>query len=325
MIRYSRANIAIIALFAMGPIFRLQASDQLEKNQPPGTNVSGSYASIESDGLTPLAQIPVEEHGLPAPGRRVSVTEPEYIGTDVHHSLYLPKNFADRTSHPIIVEYTGNYFPPAGSTGRVEDAHLGYALTLGRDFIWVVLPFISKDHRQNEVTWWGDEDATVAYAKICISRIIKKYHVDPDKVILCGFSRGAIAASYIGLHDDDISKLWSAFFTSANFDGVHSWLGTTWGSPLEKYRADAIKRLQRVQGRPWWVSQDKSVDDVTTFLKDTGLFGDNFILDPVPMKQLFPKIPKAYFISAHTDMWPLFNNPSSNQASKWIYKIGGVK
>ena len=280
--------------------------------------------SSESDDLKPLAQIPVVENGPPAPGKRVSMTEPEYAGTDVHHSLYLPHNFADRPKHPLIVEFTGNFYPAAGSTGRVEDAHLGYALTLGRDFIWVVLPFVSDDHRKNETRWWGDEDATVAYAKTCIPRIIEKYQGDPDRVILCGFSRGAIAASYIGLHDDDISKLWSAFFTADHFDGMRAWQETTWGNPLEKYRATAIRKLQRVNGRPWWISHDGSVDDIAVFLKEAGLLEDNFVLNPVPMKQLFPKIPNAYFIDAHTDMWPLFDNPTSRRAREWVSKIGGV-
>jgi hypothetical protein len=283
-----------------------------------------SNTPVESNDLKPLAQIPVDENGPPAPGKRVSVTEAEYAGTDVHHSLYLPQNFADRPKHPIIVEFTGNFYPTAGSTGRVEDAHLGYALTLGLDFIWVVLPFVSKDHRQNEVRWWGDEDATVAYAKTCIPHIIEKYQGDPDKIILCGFSRGAIATSYIGLHDDDISRLWSAFFTTSHFDGVRAWPGTPWGNSLGQYRATAITRLQRVHGRPWWVSQDSSVDDIAAFLKEGGLLGDNYILDPEPMKQLFPQIPNPYFIDAHTDLWPLFDNPHSRRARDWVTKIGGV-
>jgi hypothetical protein len=274
--------------------------------------------------VKPLAQIPVEETGPPAPGKRVAVTEPEYTGTDVHHSLYLPQNLGDRPRHPLIVEFTGNLSPAFGSTGRIEDAHLGYALTLGRDFIWVVLPFVSKDHRRNEATWWGDEDATVAYAKTCIPRIIEKYRGDPDKVILSGFSRGAIAAGYIGLRDNDISRLWSAFFTTSHFDGVRPW-EAPWGKPLDHYRAGAVARLRRVKGRPWWVSEDGTVDDIAAFLKEAGLFGDNYLFDPVPMRQLFPEIPNAYFVDAHTDMWPLFDHPNSRRAREWIYKIGAVR
>ncbi len=305
----------------------MRVSNEAEKISAFGTASLTDTTSVESSDLKPLAQIPMEENGLPAPGKRVSVTEPEYAGTDVHHSLYLPQNFADRHRHPLIVEYTGNYYPPAGSTGRVEDAHLGYALTLGRDFIWVVLPFVSVDHHHNEVTWWGDQDATVTYAKTCIPRIIKKYQADPDRVILCGFSRGAIATSYIGLHDDDIAKLWTAFFTHDHFDGVRDWGRTPWASPLAKYRAAAVTRLKRTNGRPYWISEDTVDTDVAddkAFLSGANLLSSNFILENVPMKQIFPKIPNDYFLSAHTDMWPLFDNPSSRRAREWVYKIGGV-
>ncbi len=34
-------------------------------------------------------------------------------------------------------------------------ANLGYALTKGRDFIWVVLPFVAEDGQGNQLTWWG--------------------------------------------------------------------------------------------------------------------------------------------------------------------------
>jgi hypothetical protein len=64
------------------------------------------------------------------------------------------------------------------------------------------------------------------------------------------------------------------------------------------------------------------VADVVNFLQEAGLGGDNYILDPVPMTQFFPKIPNPYFINAHTDIWPLFDNPSSRRAREWIYKIG---
>ncbi len=280
------------------------------------------YVSFDLTMLS-LASIPPQEMGSPNPGKRVSVTEPEYAGTDVHHSLYLPVNFGERSRHPLIVEFTGNHSPPSGSTGLIEDAHLGFSLTLGRDFIWVVLPFIATDHRHNERKWMGDENATMAYAKTCIPRIIEKYHGDPEHVILCGFSRGAIAAGYIGLHDDEIAKFWSAFFTVDHFDGVREW-DTRWGKPLEKYRAEAIVRLRRVQGRPWWVSQEFSTDDISAFLKEAGLFGDNYTLDAVPMNQLFPTIPNDYFIATHTDLWPLFDHAHSQRAREWIYRQGGI-
>lgn len=67
-------------------------------------------------------QTPVMTEGQPAAGRRVRQTAPEYAGTEVHHSLYLPVDWAMGKTLPVVVEYTGNRWAASGSTGRVEDA-----------------------------------------------------------------------------------------------------------------------------------------------------------------------------------------------------------
>ena len=74
---------------------------------------------------------------MPTAGRRVAVTPPEYAGTQVHHSLWLPADWSpdwrrQNRNWPVIVEYTGNLSPAHGSTGRVQDAGLGYGLSAGR-------------------------------------------------------------------------------------------------------------------------------------------------------------------------------------------------
>ena len=179
-----------------------------------------------------LLIVPPLASGDPAPGKRVNVTSEEYAGTDVNHTIYLPPDWmADGEKIPIIFEYTGNHFPQSGSTGEVEGAALGFGLSAGK-FIWVSLPYINEDHTDNEIRWWGDEAATVDYAMQNVPKIIERFNADPDAVFLCGFSRGAIGVNYIGLHDDEIAKLWSAFITHDHFDGVRQWGGTTWGSPL---------------------------------------------------------------------------------------------
>jgi hypothetical protein len=154
--------------------------------------------------------------GLPVAGQRVAVTPPEYAGTEVHHLVALPNDWSrDRAARgqrwPVIVEYTGNFHPASGSTGKIEGAALGYGLSRGTA-IWIVLPYVATDHRHNEITWWGDLTATVAYAKTQLPRICEEFGGDPQRVLLCGFSRGAIAVSLIGLHDDEIAALWCGFW-----------------------------------------------------------------------------------------------------------------
>lgn len=90
--------------------------------------------------------------GPPAAGQRVRVTPLEYAGTEVYHSLYLPADWKPDGRYPVIVEYTGNYWPPAGSTGEVKDANLGYGLGGPQGFIWVVMPYVEVGQKENAVT-----------------------------------------------------------------------------------------------------------------------------------------------------------------------------
>jgi len=143
----------------------------------------------------------------PAAGKRVRQIAPEYEGTEVYHSLYLPTEWVPDGSYPVIVEYTGNYFPTSGSTGEIKDANLGYGMSGRKQYIWVCMPYVEERRKKNAVTWWGDKHATIDYCKINLPRICEQFGGNPDKVIICGFSRGAIGSSYIGLADDEISAL----------------------------------------------------------------------------------------------------------------------
>ena len=155
----------------------------------------------------------------PAAGKRVRQVAPEYEGTEVYHSLYLPVDWKPGGKYPVIVEYTGNKFPPGKGSGEVKDANLGYGMSGGRGFIWVVMPYVEKGGTMNAVTWWGDKQATVEYCKVNLPRICEQFGGDPENVFICGFSRGAIGASYIGLADDEIAALWKGMFTHDHFDG----------------------------------------------------------------------------------------------------------
>jgi len=176
------------------------------------------FAAAADLPLPPIA------NGHPSAGRRAIVIAPEYAGTQVQHLVALPDDWspaarAQGRRWPVIVEYTGNLHPASGSTGEVEGAALGYGLSRGQA-IWVVLPYVSLDHQRNEVTWWGDVVATVAYAKRQVPQFCAAYGGDERQVLLCGFSRGAIAVSFLGLHDDEVAKLWCGFWAHDHFDGA---------------------------------------------------------------------------------------------------------
>jgi len=278
-------------------------------------------AKPSRNGEEALLVVPALTEGVAGPGKRVRVTPPEYVGTDVHYSLYLPANWRRDAHYPVIVEYTGNYYPASGSSGEVQDANLGYGLSAGK-FIWVVLPFVSKDGKHNEISWWGDEAATVAYCKRNVPRLCEEYGGDPARVFLCGFSRGAIAVNYIGLYDDEIAKLWRGFITHDHYDGAKEWKGTTWGSPLDFYRQKARERLQRLQGRSVLVMQKGSAEPIRRYLGALTNVADFTFLD-VPIDALFPVIPNKYIVHSHTDKWPLFDCECADRARTWLREHAG--
>jgi len=260
--------------------------------------------------------------GPPAPGRRVAVTAPGYEGTQVHHLLALPADWTPDWQTrgrrwPVIVEYTGNRFAEAGSTGEVEGAALGHGVARGRA-IWVVLPYVSADHRRNEVTWWGDVDATVAYAKTTVPRICVDFGGDARKVVLCGFSRGAIGVSFLGLRDDEIAGLWCAFWAHDHFDGVKAWVAP-WGAPLPRYREEAASRLRRLQGRPLLISQGHAGDETRRFVEPLAPRGVDYL--SVDMTALYGKFPAAAAPHPHNDRWPLRDGPAADVARAWFERV----
>jgi hypothetical protein len=269
-------------------------------------------------------KIPPLAEGVPAAGKRVLVTAPEYEGTDVYHSLYLPEEWTPDGKKagkllPIIFEYTGNHAPKLGSTGQVKDAGLGFGLSGGK-YIWVSLPYIREDGKANQLTWWGDIGKTVGYAKTNVPRIIGEYGGDPKAVFLCGFSRGAIGVNFIGLHDDEIAGLWTAFISHDHFDGVRQW-AKPWGAPLEKYREEAAVRLKRVGQRPYLVSHNGSTEETEEFVRSVLPSAGNFTFAAVKTGEIFDKFPNELARHPHTDRWLLVPSNYRERAWEWMNRV----
>ena len=265
--------------------------------------------------------IPRLSTGEATAGKRVKITAPEYAGTQVYHTVFLPENWNfDGPRLPIIFEYTGNYFPKSGSTGEVKDAGLGFGLSGGK-YIWVSLPYIHENLQENQVTWWGDEKATVEYAKLNVPRIIEQFNADPGAVFLCGFSRGAIGVNYLGLYDDGVAKLWTGFITHDHFDGIREWRNTDWGTPLDKYQATATARLSRVAGRPYLVCQNGDQYGTEAFVRERLDSVENFTFIDVRTLEIFGEFPHPLAKSAHTDMWPLLPSEYRTQAWQWMNRV----
>jgi len=271
-----------------------------------------AVSHVGADGAAATADLvtPNMTTETPAAGRRVRQVAPEYAGTEVYHALYLPVDWKPGDwkrggKYPVVVEYTGNEFAACGSTGKVEDANLGYGLTGGKGFIWVSMPYVSQDGQRNAVRWWGDKQATVDYCKTNVPRICNQFGGDPTSVFVCGFSRGAIGASYLGLADDQIASLWKGMITHDHFDGDKEW------NYPESDRKSALERLSRLRGRPVLVCGGGN-----DFLREHTELAEFTFLRP-PIAKLFD-IPEGKVIHPHTDRWMHRQSKFRDDARRWL-------
>lgn len=272
--------------------------------------VVGSHGADPANlyDVAPDLVVPVMEEAAPAAGRRVRAVTSGWEATLVHHALYLPREWEAGQSYPVLVEYPGNggFQNDLGdvSDGSVEGTVLGYGLSGGTGYVWVCLPCVERaaDGRlQNARKWWGDVEATKRYAMETVAEVCKLYGGDPTQVILCGFSRGAIGTHFLGLHDDQISGLWQAFFCHSHFDGVRAW-------PYpQSDPASAKERLQRLDGRAVWISHELSITAARDYLARTG----------VPVNASFVPLP----FPNHSAGWVLRDLPERAQAREWLAKL----
>ena len=266
----------------------------------PWCHGAPDISSVKPDLILP----PLTE-GAPTPGKRVKQTHPDWKYTKVYHVIYLPKDWRPKKRYPVIVEYAGNgpYRNRHGdrSAGTVQGSNLGYGMSGGKGFIWLCLPYVNSKTKTNQRRWWGDVDATVEYCKKTVPRICEQYGGDPSKVILVGFSRGAIACNYIGLHDDEIAKLWRAFVPYSHYDGVRKW------GYKGADKASSLKRLKRLKGRPQFICMENSIDETKRYIESTGVKGDfTFVVTP---------------FRNHNDRWAHRDSPQRKQLRKWVEKV----
>ncbi|WP_197167874.1 hypothetical protein [Neorhodopirellula pilleata] len=197
--------------------------------------------------VRPTGRIDVPDmvEGSPAPGRRVRYRLSDDPDAEIYGTLYLPPDWNPNKRYPVIAEFPGNIFFHAKacwSTGRPEQCQMGYGITLGTDAIWVSLPFVDRETGQIAEAGFGSRegDDTAAYTVRVIDDICANWGGDRDNLILCGFSRGAIACGYIGLRNDTIAGLWKGFVACQHYDG------SNW---RQSRMEDAIERAPRFRGR----------------------------------------------------------------------------
>jgi hypothetical protein len=228
---------------------------------------------------------PVQPLGTaPAAGLRFRELDPLYAAAgnrELTHTVYLPRDWKSDGSLPLLVEYAGNRYQGAGLDGRLEldgrnaGARMGYHLSgapgsaiSGVGCIWVTMPFIRCDRaapddpaRHREADQWygsdpGDHSAAaiddrlgqrlaIGYLRRNLPAICARHGGDPQRVVLCGFSRGAIAGGFIGRADDATAALFRGFILHAHHDAS--------GQPLSPPDPGG-RRCARAVGRPSFLS-----------------------------------------------------------------------
>ena len=252
--------------------------------------------------------VPAVEAAEPAPGRRVWHQAPGWENSGVRHTLYLPTDWRPEARLPVLVEWPGNggYRNAYGDTceGLPEGCRLGYGASGGRGFLWLCLPFVEQvpDGWRTATRWWGDVEASKRYCREAVREACERFGGDPDRVVLCGFSRGSIACNHLGLHDDAIAGLWRAFVCHSHYDGVR-----TWPYP-DSDRAAALQRLARLRGRPQFISQEGGGTAATeAWLRASGMKGD-WTFVPLPYRN-------------HSDAWVLRDLPERRQLRDWLARV----
>ena len=256
--------------------------------------------------VPPDLEVPAVATGEPAAGKRVRQALPGYTGADVHHLLYLPRDWRPGRRYPVIVEYAGNgnYKNAYGdvSTGEVEGSKLGFGISAGQGFIWISMPYVDARAGRNQTLWWGDVDATVTYCCDAVRDVCERFGGDPAAVILAGFSRGAIACHYIGLHDDRIADIWLAFIPYSHYDGAI----TTWPYAGAD-RASALERLKRLHGRAVFVCQERSIENTKVYLESAGVQAA-FTFERIGFRN-------------HNDGWTLRDIPERRTLRRWLRDV----
>lgn len=257
--------------------------------------------------------VPPLSNTQPSPGTRTKLTTATYPEDLVYHILSLPANWQPGQKYPILVEFAGNgnYSNGLGdkSTGKPEDCVMGYGLSGGQDYIWLVLPYIEKrpdDSLANCLQWWGDIGESKRYCLKTIESVCLNYGGDRDRIILCGFSRGSIGCNYFGLHDDEIAEIWCGFICHSHYDGVRIW------PYLGSDRAAALIRLKRLGHRPQWISHEETTADIENYLRSIEIDGV-----AIANQCTFEKIP----FPNHSAEWLLCDLPQRETVRKWLRRV----
>jgi len=281
---------------------------------------------------------PPMSFAAPAAGRRVAAATPGWPAR-AYHAVYLPpewSNASDAPRLPLIVELAGNgpWMSPYGdvSAGRPEGSNLGYGITAGAGAVWVSVPMLSAGGDFVETWWWGcpasppytgsppvttgagaghcgaacNTTAAVRFLADTVRHAAAAYNADPARVVIAGFSRGAVGVNYLGLADDDVASLWRASIAYAHYDGQPMDAGNPYpnAGPPASY-----ERLRRLGRRPQYIVAELNGSFVETapYINASGL-------------AVNATYAETGFCN-HNDAWTLRPSPARDALRAWFWKV----
>lgn len=311
----------------LGPI-SLQAASDIDVSLRCVTKAKAAVMDVRQIRLVPAdAKMPIDDrlvasdvdlppltHESPGPGRRSIRRAAVVDDSHAYHLLTLPTDWNASRKYPVLVEWTGNgpYENDRGdrSSGRVEGARLASGLTGGDGSIVLSLPLVNDAGTANVTKWWGNApqyrpEATIAYAKAAIDEVCEKFGGDRSKLVLVGFSRGAIACNAVGLANDNVAAWWRGFVCFSHYDGVRPW-------PPTGDEAASLGRLARLGNRPQLIMSEIAAGDGPSNVQQTMQYLNR---NSINTQNLLPI--ETGFIN-HSDGWAVRPCPARIEARTWL-------
>ena len=233
-------------------------------------------------------------------------------GTVVHHTLSLPVNWkpgAKISQCSSILRGMADSKTNFSDVceGTVEGCNLAFGISGGRDYICIAMPFVKvtgDGKRKTPRSGGAMRMRAAAYCVATVRQVCREFGGDEKAVVLCGFSRGSIACNFIGLRNDTIAPLWRAFICHSHYDGVR----TTWPY-ADADRVSALARLQRLNGRPQFISQEGTVEDTRRLSSRRAKCAAAFEYSVLPFRN-------------HTDRWALRDCEQRRKVRAWLRSLG---
>jgi hypothetical protein len=296
---------------------------------------------VDVRSVLPDLFTPPMSTSAPGPGRRVAATTPGWPAA-AYHAVYLPSDWSNVSTAPLlplIVELSGNgpWASPYGdeSLGRPEGSNLGFGITAGVGAVWVSVPMLTAGGDFVETWWWGcpavppftgsppvttgagaghcgalcNTTAAVRFLADTVRHATRAYRADPARVVIAGFSRGAVGVNYLGLADDDVASLWAASIAYAHYDGQPMDAKNPYPNAGPPASYDRLRRLGR---RPQYVVAELngSLTETAPYINASG----------VAVNATFAE---TGFCN-HNDAWTLRPSPARDALRAWFWaSVGG--